>query len=59
MQDTNVRVLIAEPHSNPALVQQITERAGARAVTLVPSGTDYITLFEENVKRLSAFLGSG
>jgi ABC-type Zn uptake system ZnuABC Zn-binding protein ZnuA len=59
MQESNVRVLIAEPHSNPALVQQITERAGARAVTLFPSGTDYITLFEENVKRLAAFLGSG
>jgi ABC-type Zn uptake system ZnuABC Zn-binding protein ZnuA len=59
MQDSNVRVLIAEPHSNPALVQQITERTGARAVTLVPSGTDYIGLFEENVRRLSAFLGSG
>ena len=59
MQESNVRVLIAEPHSNPALVRQITERGGAREVTLVPSGPDYITLFEENVKRLSDFLGSG
>jgi ABC-type Zn uptake system ZnuABC Zn-binding protein ZnuA len=59
MQESNVRVLIAEPHSNPALVRQITESGGARAVTLVPSGMDYTALFEENVKRLSAFLGSG
>jgi ABC-type Zn uptake system ZnuABC Zn-binding protein ZnuA len=59
MRESNVRILIADPHSNPALVRQITERGGARSVILLPSAMDYITLFEENVKRLSAFLGSG
>ena len=56
MREANVRVLIADPHANPALVQQIRERGGARSVTLLPSATDYIALFEENVKRLSASL---
>jgi ABC-type Zn uptake system ZnuABC Zn-binding protein ZnuA len=59
MRESNVRILIADPHANPALVQQITERGGARSVTLLPSATDYIALFEENVKRLSAALSSG
>jgi ABC-type Zn uptake system ZnuABC Zn-binding protein ZnuA len=59
MRESNVRILIADPHSNPALVRQITERGGARSVILLPSAMDYITLFEENVKRLSDFLGSG
>jgi hypothetical protein len=53
-----VRVLIADPHANPALVQQIRAKAGAKSVTLLPSGSDYIALFEENVKRLSASLAS-
>jgi len=56
MRESNVRVLIADPHANPALVQQIKEKTDARSVTLVPSATDYIALFEENVKRLSASL---
>ena len=56
MRELNVRNLIADPHANPALVQQITEKGGARSVTLLSSGTDYIALFEENVKRLSASL---
>jgi ABC-type Zn uptake system ZnuABC Zn-binding protein ZnuA len=56
MRESNVRNLIADPHANPALVQQIREKGGARFVMLLPSGTDYIALFEENVKRLSASL---
>jgi ABC-type Zn uptake system ZnuABC Zn-binding protein ZnuA len=56
MHESNVRVLIADPHANPALVQQIREKGGARAVPLLPSGGDYIALFEENVRRLSAAL---
>ena len=56
MRESNVRVLIADPHANPALVRQITEKGGAKPVTLLPSGTDYIALIEENVKRLSASL---
>jgi ABC-type Zn uptake system ZnuABC Zn-binding protein ZnuA len=56
MRESQVRVLIADPHANPALVRQITEKGGAKPVTLLPSGTDYIALLEENVKRLSASL---
>jgi ABC-type Zn uptake system ZnuABC Zn-binding protein ZnuA len=56
MRESNVRVLVADPHANPALVEQIKEKGGARSVTLLPSATDYIALFEENVKRLSASL---
>ena len=56
MRESNVRVLIADPHTNPALVQQIKEKADARPVTLLPSATDYLALFDENVKRLSATL---
>jgi ABC-type Zn uptake system ZnuABC Zn-binding protein ZnuA len=56
MREAGVRILIAEPHTNPALVRQIADKAGARSVTLLPSGTDYIGLFDENVRRLSAAL---
>jgi ABC-type Zn uptake system ZnuABC Zn-binding protein ZnuA len=56
MRESGVHVLIAEPSANPALVRQIVEKAGARAVTLSTSGFDYIALFDENVKRLSAVL---
>jgi hypothetical protein len=59
MRESNVRILIADPHANPALVQQIAEKGAARPVTLIPSATDYIALFEENVKRLAAALGPG
>jgi ABC-type Zn uptake system ZnuABC Zn-binding protein ZnuA len=59
MRESGVRLLIADPHANPALVRQIVEKGGAKAVTLFPSGTDYIGLFEENVKRLSAALSGG
>jgi ABC-type Zn uptake system ZnuABC Zn-binding protein ZnuA len=59
MRESHVRILIADPHANPSLVQQIAEKAAARAVILSPSSTDYIALFEENVRRLAAALGSG
>jgi ABC-type Zn uptake system ZnuABC Zn-binding protein ZnuA len=59
MRESHVRILIADPHANPSLVQQIAEKAAARAVILNPSSTDYIALFEENVRRLAAALGSG
>jgi ABC-type Zn uptake system ZnuABC Zn-binding protein ZnuA len=58
MREAGVRVLIADPHANPALVRQIAEKGGATSVTLFPSGPDYIALFEENVKRLAATLKS-
>jgi ABC-type Zn uptake system ZnuABC Zn-binding protein ZnuA len=56
MREAGVKVVIADPHSNPSLVRQIAEKGGARAVTLLPSGDDYIRLFDENVKRLAAAL---
>ena len=59
MRESNVRLLIADPHADPSLVQQIAEKGAARPVILVPSSTDYIALFEENVQKLAAALGSG
>ena len=56
MRESSVSILIADPHSNPALVRQIEEKGRAKSVELLPSSTDYIGLFEENVKRLSAAL---
>ncbi len=56
MRESGVHVLIAEPSSNPALVRLIADKGAATAVTLSASGFDYIALFDENVKRLSAAL---
>ena len=52
MREGGVKILIADPHSNPSLVRQIATKGGAHAVTLLPSGHDYIRLFDENVARL-------
>lgn len=52
MRESGVKILIAEPHSNPSLVRQIATEGGAHAVTLSPSGHDYIRLFDDNVERL-------
>ena len=52
MRQSGVKILIADPHSNPSLVRQITSKGGALAVTLSPSGHDYIRLFDDNVTRL-------
>ena len=63
MRETGVTLLIAEPSSNTALVDQVAARSGAHAVTLVPSvggdpeAGDYLALFELNVKRLTRALG--
>ena len=56
MRQSGVRVLIADPHANPALVRQIADKGGAKPVTLSPSGPDYLALFDDNVKRLAATL---
>jgi ABC-type Zn uptake system ZnuABC Zn-binding protein ZnuA len=56
MRETGVKVLIADPNSNPALVREIAAKGGAQAVTLSPSGTDYIRMFDENVAALTAAL---
>lgn len=56
MREAGVKLVIADPHSNPALVRQIVEKTGAKALTLAPSGADYIALFDANVERLAAAL---
>ena len=52
MRESGVKILVSDPHANPGLVRQIVEKTQAKSVTLRPSGTDYIELFEGNVKRL-------
>jgi ABC-type Zn uptake system ZnuABC Zn-binding protein ZnuA len=64
MRESGIKILIAEPYSDPAVVRQIAARSGARAVTLVPSvgadpeARDYIALFDVNIARLTAALAS-
>jgi ABC-type Zn uptake system ZnuABC Zn-binding protein ZnuA len=53
MREAGVKLVIADPHSNPSLLRQVADKTGARAVTLLPSGEDYLGLFEQNVKRLT------
>ena len=58
MREGGVRLIIAEPWSNAAVVSQVAARSGARAVTLAasvgadPEAADYIALFDLNVRRL-------
>ena len=52
MREAGVKILIADPHSNPSLVRQIASQSGARTVTLNPSGDDYVQLFDYNVAKL-------
>lgn len=62
MQDGGVRLIIAEPWSDPALLRQLAMRSGARVAMLVPSvgadpeAGDYLALIDLNVKRLAAAL---
>lgn len=64
MRQTGVKVLLAEPSSNTAMVRDIATRTGASVVTLVPSvggdpaAPDYVALFDLNVKRLVQGLGA-
>jgi len=59
MREAGVKLLIAEPYSNSSIVNQVAERSGARAVTLIPSvggdaeAPDYLSLFDLNIKRLT------
>src|SRR5438309_10283914 len=53
MREAGVKLVIADPYSNPSLVRQISAQTGARSVTLLPSGDDYLGLFDENAKRLT------
>jgi ABC-type Zn uptake system ZnuABC Zn-binding protein ZnuA len=56
MRKAQIRVLVAEPDSDPALVALVADKSGARAVTLLPSGDDYLRLFDQNVARLAQAL---
>ena len=62
MKHAGVRLLIAEPSSAESVVRQIATQSGARRVTLVPSvgadpaATDYLTLFDVNIARLTTAL---
>lgn len=58
MRQARVRLVVADPSSPAALVRQVAEQGGARAVTLVPSvgadpaAHDYLSLLDLNVQRL-------
>ena len=60
MRDSDVRLLIAEPYSNTSAVRQVAAQSGATAITLIPSvggdpeASDYLSLFDLNIKRLSS-----
>jgi ABC-type Zn uptake system ZnuABC Zn-binding protein ZnuA len=58
MREGAVRLIIAEPWSNSAVVAQVAARSGARAVILAasvgadPEARDYLALFDLNVRRI-------
>jgi ABC-type Zn uptake system ZnuABC Zn-binding protein ZnuA len=60
MRASGVALLIAEPYSNASVVSQIAAQSGASAITLIPSvagdpeASDYLSLFDLNIKRLSS-----
>jgi ABC-type Zn uptake system ZnuABC Zn-binding protein ZnuA len=64
MKEARVRLLIAGPESDTAVVTQVAARSGARAVTLIPSvggdeaAPDYLSLFDVNVRRLTEALAA-
>jgi zinc/manganese transport system substrate-binding protein/zinc transport system substrate-binding protein len=55
-----VRTILAEPSAPTALLARVAGETGARVITLAPSvggdpeATDYLTLFDVNVRRLVA-----
>ena len=60
MRDSGIKLLIAEPYSNASVVRQVTSQSGATAITLISSvggdseASDYLSLFDLNIKRLSS-----
>jgi ABC-type Zn uptake system ZnuABC Zn-binding protein ZnuA len=64
MRAAGVRVLVAEPYASGALVRQVADKSGGRAVTLVPSvggdtgAGDYLAMFDLNVRRLADALAA-
>ncbi len=63
MRTAGVRVILAEPGAAPALLRRIAADTGARVAILAPSvgsdpeATDYLALFEVNVRRLAEAFG--
>ena len=64
MKVAKVRVLIAEPYSDAALVQRVAALGGAREVQLaasvgaLPEARDYLALFDVDIARLAEALRS-
>ena len=64
MRESGVKILISEPYADAAVVRQVAARSGATIVTLAPSVgadaaiTDYVSLFDVNVKRLTTALAT-
>ncbi len=64
MKEARIRLLMAGPESDTAVVNQVAARSGARAVVLIPSvggdpaAQDYLTLFDVNIKRLAEALAA-
>jgi zinc/manganese transport system substrate-binding protein len=58
MKQSGIGTILAEPSAPAALLARVAAGTGARVVTLVPSvgadpkATDYLTLFDVNVRRL-------
>ena len=46
--------IIADPASDAREVERLARKTGAKALTLLTSGEDYVGLFEEDVRRLAA-----
>ncbi len=65
MKEARVRLLLAGPESDTAVVNQVAAHGGARAVILIPSvggdpaARDYLSLFDVNVGRLIEALAAG
>lgn len=51
--DADFQLVIAEPRSDPARVERLAKKTGGRVVILLPSGADYLGLFDDNVRRLA------
>ncbi|MDB5797619.1 MAG: periplasmic solute binding protein [Paucimonas sp.] len=62
MKQAKVKLILADPHANPALLRLLASRTGARPVTLLPSagaesaGSGYLDLFNHNIRRLTEAL---
>jgi len=62
MKEAGVVTILAEPGAPAAVLARVATGTGARVVTLAPSvgadpeATDYLTLFDVNVRRLAAAL---